>query len=67
MNIEDYPSTERLEMLARRAGMERSLYLGEAIGNALVIAWDALAAAGAWLRRPKIVTSAAPARAGAGE
>ena len=41
----------RIEEIARRAGMERSLYMGEAIGNALAIAWHALGALGGWLRR----------------
>ena len=43
--------TQRIDELARRAGAERSLYMGEAIGNALAIAWQALGALGGWLRR----------------
>ena len=42
---------ERLQALARRAGVERSLYIGEALGNALLIASDGLSALGGWLRR----------------
>lgn len=42
---------ERIHALARRAGVERSLYIGDAIGNALLIASDGLSALGAWLRR----------------
>jgi hypothetical protein len=42
----------RIQALARRAGAERSLYLGEAIGNALSIAWNAIEwAATAWRRK----------------
>jgi hypothetical protein len=48
--IHDLPNPERVEALARRAGMERSLYLGEAIGHMLSIAWEALASLGASLR-----------------
>ncbi len=44
-----YP--EHIEEIARRAGMERSLYMGEAIGNALAIAWQALGSLGGWIRR----------------
>ena len=42
---------DRIETLARRNGVERSLYLGEAIGNALVIAWEALGTLGGLYRR----------------
>lgn len=42
---------ERIETLARRNGVEHSLYLGEAIGNALVIAWNAFGALGGLYRR----------------
>ncbi len=42
---------ERIHALARRAGVERSLYIAEAIGNALSIASDGLCALGGWLRR----------------
>ena len=43
--------SKHIEDIARRAGMERSLYMGEAIGNALAIAWEALGSLGGWLRR----------------
>lgn len=46
---------DRIEALARRHGVERSLYLGEAIGNVLAIAWDALGS----LRVPKAPKAAA--------
>ncbi len=42
---------ERLHALARRAGVERSLYLGEALGNALLIAASGFSALGGWIRR----------------
>lgn len=42
---------DRIHEIARRAGCERSLYIGEAIGNTLAIAWEGLAALGAWARR----------------
>lgn len=45
----EYP--KRIEDIARRAGMERSLYMGEAIGNALAIAWQALGSLAGLLRR----------------
>lgn len=57
MNSKYEPSgfDPRIEAIARRAGVERSLYLGEAIGNALAIAWQALGwAATAWRRRPAL-------------
>jgi hypothetical protein len=51
-SYEPTPYDARIEALARRAGAERSLYLGEAIGNALAIAWQAIEwAATAWRRR----------------
>ncbi len=40
------PHEERIEDLARRVQMEHSLQLGEAIGNALAIASEALASLG---------------------
>ena len=40
------PHEERIEDLARRVQMEHSLQLGEAIGNALVIASEALESLG---------------------
>ena len=40
---------ERIESLARRAGQEHALYLGEAIGNVLAIAWNAFGALGSRL------------------
>lgn len=46
----DYEN-ERLHALARRNGMERSLYLGEAIGVTIIIAMQALEACGTMLRR----------------
>ena len=42
---------ERIDNLARRHGVERSLHLGEAIGNVLVIAWEALGTLGGLYRR----------------
>lgn len=50
---------DRIEALARRNGVERSLYLGEAIGNALVIAWNALGTLGSLYRR-RAATGPAP-------
>ncbi len=44
-----YP--KRIEEIARRAGMEHSLYMGEAIGNALAIAWEGIGSLGGWFRR----------------
>ena len=41
--------TERIETLARNAGQEHALYLGEAIGNVLAIAWNAFGALGSRL------------------
>ena len=48
MNTNYEPSgfDPRIEALARKAGADRSLYLGEAIGNALAIAWNAFGALG---------------------
>ena len=46
----DY-ETDRLYALARRNGMERSLYLGEAIGETLLIAGHAFEACATLLRR----------------
>lgn len=43
------PEYDHLHELARQAGHERSLYMGEAIGNILMIAWQALGSLG---RRP---------------
>jgi predicted transcriptional regulator len=50
---DDLPADDRIHELARRADHERSLYIGEAIGHMLVIAWDALGSIGNWLRRPR--------------
>lgn len=47
----DLNNPRRIEDIARRAGMERSLFLGEAIGNALAIAWQALGSLGELFRR----------------
>ena len=47
----DMPSHDRIEQLAREAGHERALYVGEAIGTGLVNAWNALQSVGAWLTR----------------
>lgn len=47
----DLPNPERVEALARRAGMERSLYIGETIGHMLQIAGNAFESLGAALRR----------------
>lgn len=47
----DLNNPRRIEDIARRAGMERSLFLGEAIGNALAIAWQALGSLGGLFRR----------------
>lgn len=49
MNVNKLPPPERIEALARRAGVERSLYLGEMIGEGLSVAWAALKAAGHWV------------------
>jgi hypothetical protein len=40
---------ERIQGLVQSAGQERALYLGEAIGNVLAIAWNAFAALGSRL------------------
>lgn len=42
---------DRLHEIARKAGQEHSLYLGEAIGNMLVIAWNAIGTVGSLTRR----------------
>ena len=49
MNVNSLPPPARIEALARRAGVERSLYLGEMIGEGLAISWAALKAAGHWV------------------
>ena len=49
MNIDKLPPHERIEALARRAGVERSLYIGEMIGEFLSITWAGLKAAGHWV------------------
>ena len=51
MNTYRDSNDERIRILARRAGVERSLYLGEAIGNTLLIASNGLASLGTWLGR----------------
>jgi hypothetical protein len=48
---DDLPQYDRIHELARRAHHERSLYLGEALGHMLVIAWEALGSIGTWVRR----------------
>jgi hypothetical protein len=47
----ELPEHLRIDSLARREGMERSLYLGEAIGQALLIAWGAFGSIGSWMHR----------------
>lgn len=47
----DDPFDPRIEALARSVGQEHSLHLGNAIGNVLAIAWEALEALGALLAR----------------
>lgn len=42
---------ERIEILARRNGVEHTLYLAEAIGDALVVAGNGLGAVGDWYCR----------------
>ena len=53
MNYDNYDlnNPRRIEDLARSVGAERSLYMGEAIGNALAIAWQALDSLGGWFGR----------------
>ena len=58
-NYEPSGFDPRIEALARRAGAERSLYLGEAIGHGLVVAWNALGTLGGFLRR---AAKASPAK-----
>lgn len=53
---------DRIERLARKAGEERSLYMGEAIGSALASAWKAIDALVSRSRRPQGTAPAAPAR-----
>jgi hypothetical protein len=48
---DDLHGNDRIYELARRAQHERSLYMGEAIGNMLLIARDALGSIAAWRRR----------------
>ena len=47
----DLNNPRRIEDLARSVGAERSLYMGEAIGNALAIAWQALGSLDGLFRR----------------
>ena len=47
--IESGRPNQRIEQLARDAGQEHALYLGEAIGNVLAIAWNAFGALGSRL------------------
>lgn len=65
MNTKYEPSgfDPRIEALARRAGADRSLYLGEAIGNALAIAWNALGSLGSLAARSQPKAAVKPARA----
>ena len=49
----------RIQDLARRNGVERSLYMGESIGNMLLIAWGAFDSVGNLFRRKP--TQKAPA------
>lgn len=51
MSLKPDYETQRLHALARRNGMERSLYLGEAIGETLLIATHGLEACVTMLRR----------------
>jgi hypothetical protein len=47
----DIPPHLRIEIIARRAQMERSLHMGAAIGHMLLIATEGLRSLGGWLRR----------------
>ena len=47
----DTPFDSRLEALARSVGEENALHLGNAIGNALAIAWQGFESLGAFLTR----------------
>jgi len=49
-NDDDLINAEHIDAMVRRAGEERAYYLGEAIGNVLLVAWEALESAGRWLR-----------------
>ena len=52
MNIKhEHYNHPRVDAMIREARIERSVYMGETIGNMLAIAWEGLEAAGAWLRR----------------
>lgn len=51
MNTTRTTEDRRLVDLARRHGMENSLYLGEAIGETLSIAWNAFGSLGSLFRR----------------
>ena len=49
MDIEKLPPYERIEELARRANAERSLYIGEMIGEFLCVTWAGLKSAAHWV------------------
>jgi hypothetical protein len=49
MNVDKLPPPERIEALARRAGAERSLYLGEMIGEGISVTWTAMKSLGHWV------------------
>jgi hypothetical protein len=49
MNVNNLPPPERIEALARRAGVERSLYLGELIGEFLSVTWAGLKSVAHWV------------------
>ena len=51
MNTTRTDEDRRLADLARRNGMENSLYMGEAIGETLAIAWNAFGSLGNLFRR----------------
>jgi len=51
MNTTRTPEDRRMAELARRNGMENSLYLGEAIGETLAIAWNAFGSLAGIFRR----------------
>lgn len=51
MDTRNEHPNDRIVALARANGMERTLYLGEAIGTMLVIAGDALGSIGTLARR----------------
>lgn len=46
-----YPSSARVQAIIRQAEAERSVYIGELIGSALIAASNGVKALGAWIRR----------------